>query len=164
MTDVVTCVKPSAKACLTPEVYQQAAFWLPVCPVHLIADRDTLVLVPVEALELSLSQAQELGDAFNQHFADDGYRLVVVSELCWFLGSSHEWKTQFPSLAQAISMNLRDAWQNGKDAGVWRKLLNETQMLWFVHAVNQNLEGQGKLTINAFWSLAKTKSWWQFWR
>jgi hypothetical protein len=162
MNSVTECPK-RAKACLAPETYQQAAFWLPVCPVHLIADRDTLVLAPPDALELSLAQAQELADAFNRHFEQAGYQLVVVSELCWFLGSSHAWKTQFPSLAEAVSMNLRDAWQKGKDAAVWRKLLNETQMLWFVHAVNQGLEGQGKLVINGFWSLEK-KPWWQFWR
>ncbi len=150
------------KACLGPEIIQQAAFWLPVCPVHLIADRDTLVLAPPEVLELSLSQAQSLIDVFNAHFEQEGYRLVAASELCWFLGSPHKWQLNFPSIDDAVSLNLRDAWQQGKHAQQWRKLLNETQMLWFGHTVNQALEGQGKLVINGFWTLDK-KPRWRFW-
>ena len=156
------CVKQSAKACLTPDVYQQAAFWLPVCPVHLIADRDTLVLAPPNVLDLSLRESQALIDAFNTHFEQDGYQLVMVSPLCWFLGSAHNWQLNFPTLKDAVSMNCRDAWQQGKSAGQWRKLLNETQMLWYCHIVNQTLENQGKLVVNGFWSLAKPKPWWYF--
>jgi hypothetical protein len=127
--------------------------------VHLIADRDTLVLAPPSALNLSLSQAVSLADDFNAHFKQDAYQLVVASELCWFLGSSHKWQLNFPSIDDAVSMNCRDAWQLGKSAQQWRKLLNETQMLWYGHDVNQVLENQGKLVVNGFWSLDK-KPWW----
>jgi hypothetical protein len=162
MCPIVQSCPKQAKSCLAPEMIQQAAFWLPVCPVHLIADRDTLVLAPPEALEMSLSQAQSLVDSFNEHFSPDGFRLVVVSEFCWFLGSSYRWQLNFPSIDDAVSMNLRDAWQQGLHAQQWRKLLNETQMLWYAHEVNQVLENQGKLVVNGFWSLKK-KPWWRFW-
>ncbi|MBD3766823.1 MAG: hypothetical protein IE928_02585 [Gammaproteobacteria bacterium] len=147
---------------LPPAIEQQAAFWLPVCPVHLIADRDTLVLAPTSGLGLSLPEAQGLVEAFNGHFAEDGYCLYAVSERDWFLGSEQQWKLNFPSLEQAESMNCRDAWQRGKDAGKWRKLLNELQMLWFSDSVNVQREQQGYLPINGLWVMQQ-KSWWQKW-
>lgn len=147
---------------LPPTIQRQAAFWLPVCPVHLIADRDTLVLAPTSGLGLSLSEAQRLVEAFNGHFAEEGYCLYAVSEMDWFLGSQRHWKLNFPSLEQAESMNCRDAWQQGRDAAQWRKLLNEMQMLWFSDAVNVQREQQGFLPINGVWVMQQ-KRWWQKW-
>lgn len=146
---------------LPSDIRQQAAHWLPVAPVHLIADRDTLILAPSKHLGLSLGEAQALAETFNQHFADDGYCLWVASEGAWYLGSAHPWQLSFPSLAKAESSNCRDAWQKGKDARQWRKLLNEAQMLWFAHDVNQQREQQGLLPINGLW--VTQQSWWRKW-
>lgn len=150
------------KTQLPQAIEQQAAFWLPVCPVHLIADRDTLVLAPTAGLGLALSEAEELIASFNRHFAEEGYCLYAVSERDWFLGSQQQWKLNFPSLEQAESMNCRDAWQQGRDAAQWRKLLNEMQMLWFSDAVNVQREQQGYLPINGLWVMQQ-KRWWQKW-
>lgn len=147
---------------LPKSIQQQAAFWLPVCPVHLIADRDTLVLAPTAGLGLTLSEAQGLVDSFNRHFSQEGYYLYAVSEKDWFLGSQQQWQLNFPSLAQAESMNCRDAWQQGRDAAQWRKLLNEVQMLWFSDAVNVQREQQGYLPINGLWVMHQQK-WWHKW-
>ena len=153
---------------LPPFIQQQAAFWLPVCPVHLIADRDTLVLAPTAGLGLTLLEAESLVESFNRHFSGDGYILWAESETEWFLGSSHSWRLNFLPLAQAESMNCREAWQQGKDAGTWRKLLNELQMLWFSHSTNQQRELQGYLPINGIWVMRQTRfrlmiRWWQQW-
>lgn len=150
------------KTQLPQAIEQQAAFWLPVCPVHLIADRDTLVLAPTAGLGLGLSEAEGLIASFNRHFAEEGYCLYAVSERDWFLGSQQQWKLNFPSLEQAESMNCRDAWQQGRDAAQWRKLLNEMQMLWFSDAVNVQREQQGYLPINGLWVMQQ-KRWWQKW-
>ena len=136
------------KSAMIPhDIRQQAAHWLPVCPVHLIADRDTLILAPTEHLALSLAQANALALAFNEHFVADGYQLYVHGEQYWFLGSSHAFEVRLPPLPQAIGMNLRDAWQQGRDAKQWRKLLNEAQMLWFSHQVNLVREQVGALSL-----------------
>jgi hypothetical protein len=55
-------------------------------------------------------------------------------------------------------MNLRDVWQGNQDAKAWRKLLNETQMLWFTDAVNQHREAEGKLPINGLWVMSSSWS------
>ena len=59
-------------------------------------------------------------------------------------------------------MNCRDAWQQGKDAGKWRKLLNALQVLWFSDSVNVQREQQGYLPINGLWVMQQ-KRWWQKW-
>lgn len=152
-------MKPSL---IPTDIRQQAAYWLAVAPVHLIADRDTLVLAPSQHLALSLDEAQALALSFNTHFAEDHYYLWVVSEQQWMLGSSHPWRLKFPSLQQAESHNCRDAWQQGHDAQAWRRLLNEAQMLWFSHDVNMNREAQGQLTVNGMWTL-QARPWWRRW-
>lgn len=134
-------------------IKQQAAHWLPVCPVHLIADRDTLLLAPTEHLALSLEEAQLLAESFNQHFVEQGYQLYVHTDLRWYLSLPQPLRLHFPELSQAIGMNLRDVWQGNQDAKVWRKLLNEAQMLWFTDAVNQRREAEGRLAINGLWVL-----------
>jgi hypothetical protein len=83
----------------------------------------------------------------------------VHGEQYWFLGSSHAFEVRLPPLPQAIGMNLRDAWQQGRDAKQWRKLLNEAQMLWFSHQVNLVREQVGDLPINGLWLMQGR--WWQ---
>lgn len=139
-------------------IKQQAAHWLPVCPVHLIADRDTLLLAPTEHLALSLEEAQGLAESFNQHFAELGYQLYVHTESRWYLSLPQPLRLRFPDLSRAIGMNLRDVWQGNQDAKAWRKLLNETQMLWFTDAVNQHREAEGKLPINGLWVMSSSWS------
>lgn len=143
-------------------IQQQAAYWLPVCPVHLIADRDTLVLAPTHGLGLSKTEADALIHAFNQHFIDEGYVLWCATATEWYLGSSRQWRLNFPRLEQAEATNCRDAWQKGKDAQAWRKLLNEVQMLWFSHDTNQQREQQGLLPINGLWVMLSLP-WWRRW-
>ena len=152
-----------SKVCDLPnDIKQQAAFWLPVCPVHLIPDRDTLVLTHPDSIGIDIDEAKALAESFNAHFSVDAVRLHVLSPTCWVIGTNDAWQLSLPTLEDAIAMNLKDAFQSGKDAQRWRKLLNETQMLWFTHEVNIQREAKGLLPINGLWVL-KQRAWWLFW-
>jgi len=154
--------EPSFRCALPSDIQQQAAYWLPVCPVHFIPDRDTLVLTHPLSLGLSQAEAIALVERFNQHFSDDQYCLVVVNAHCWALGSATPWRLSLPSLDDAVAMNLKDAFQHGKDARAWRKLLNEAQMLWFGDDVNVRREQEGKPAVNGLWVMSRRR-WWQWW-
>lgn len=130
---------------------EQAAFWLPVSPVHLIADRDTLILIPPQLLQLSVDEAAHLTSQFNEHFAEQGYLIIQASASDWWLGANHRWHIHFPPLHQLASANIRHALEGGEDARKWRRLLNEAQMLWHTNPVNQQREDSGHAVINGFW-------------
>jgi hypothetical protein len=140
-------------ASLTAQQKQQAAHWLPVSPVHLIADRDTLLLAPRSALVLSQQESDALVNLFNQHFSDRGYRLLAINCMDWWLGSDQLFRLGLLPLRMAHSVNLRDGLQQGADAGRWRQLLNEAQMLWFNDEVNQQRHALGKPEVNGIWPI-----------
>lgn len=129
--------------------------WMAVQPVHLIPDRDTLVLAPEAAMVLTMAEAQSLAVRFNEHFAEqEGYWLQPLTPTLWLLGTRHhDWQLSLPVCEDAQGMNLRDAWQAGADAGRWRRLLNETQMLFFDSQVNAQRETEGALAVNGLWPL-----------
>lgn len=155
--------KTSLHCDLPKDIKKQAAHWLLVCPVHFIPDRDTLVLTHPTSLELSFEESTALVDAFNAHFINDDIQLNVISVYCWALKTPQPWHLSLPSLNNAVAMNLKDAFQKGKDAGTWRKLLNETQMLWFNDAINAFREQHGKLAVNGLWVMSTNRAWWKWW-
>jgi hypothetical protein len=120
-------------------------------------------MVPgVDHAIIDIDEAKALAESFNAHFSLDAVRLHVLSPTCWVVGTNDAWQLSLPTLEDAIAMNLKDAFQSGKDAQRWRKLLNETQMLWFTHEVNIQREVKGLLPINGLWVL-KQRAWWLFW-
>ena len=126
-------------------------FWIRVDPVQLIPDRDTLVLIPANQLELTADESLSLLDAFNAHFAQDGVQLVYGSSESWYLSLPQAVDIQTTSLAQAAFRNLQGLFPQGHASSYWRKLMNEAQMLFFNHPVNQARRDRGQAEINSIW-------------
>ncbi|WFE68527.1 hypothetical protein P8S54_10005 [Thiomicrospira sp. R3] len=126
-------------------------FWIRVDPVQLIPDRDTLVLIPASQLELTADESLSLLDGFNAHFAQDGVQLVYGSSQAWYLSLPQAVDIQTTALAQAAFRNLQGLFPQGHASGYWRKLMNEAQMLFFNHPVNQARRDRGQAEINSIW-------------
>jgi hypothetical protein len=58
---------------------------------------------------------------------------------------------QTTSLAQAAFRNLQGLFPQGHASSYWRKLMNEAQMLFFNHPVNQARRDRGQAEINSIW-------------
>jgi hypothetical protein len=122
--------------------------WLRADPVHLLVDRDRLVLG--DASGVSRAEADALAETLNAHF---GGQLVLhpMHPERWYarLEAAPELRTVAPSRARGASVepNL----PAGADAWRFRALMNEAQMLLHEHPVNAEREARGEPPVNSLW-------------
>lgn len=127
------------------------AFWLRMDPAQMIPDRDSLVLIPPSELAISDEEAKALIDTFNQHFEEDRVRLEFGSADHWYLRIAQAVDLHTSPLDEVAFQHLGQAFPTGNAAHYWRQLMNEVQMLFFDHPVNQSRREQGIPEINSIW-------------
>ena len=140
---------PLPAGALTAHAYGAPAaegHWLRADPVHLRADRDRVLLLPAEGLELAGTEARALGGELNRHFAGQ-FAVEVFAPGCWALRA-----------AAAMAVETRPALEaSGRDGGAQppdrrlRTLLAEIQMALYQHEVNTQREARGAPVINSVW-------------
>lgn len=118
-------------------------------PVHVQIDRDEAVLVANESLCLEESEARSLIDALNQHFEQDGLRILYHTQHQWLVLGDIGLQTH--SLSDAMFRNIDDYQPTGKDETKWRAIINEVQMLLHGHPINEKRADQGGVTANSVW-------------
>jgi hypothetical protein len=126
-------------------------FWLSVDPVQMVADRDTLVLIPGKALQISKDESHQLIEAFNQHFAEDKVELIWASANHWYLSIVQSVDIKTTVIDKVAYQSVNDFYPTGNAAQYWRQLLNETQMLFYTHPVNEARRDKGWPEINSVW-------------
>ena len=125
--------------------------WLRADPVHFKTDIDHAILLDCNGLAIREDEAQALVEAFNKHFCDDGIELLMGHRHRWYLSFNQSPDIQTTFLQDAVGRNVNHFLPTGSDALSWRRLLNETQMLFHTHDVNLQRESKGQMTINSLW-------------
>lgn len=120
-------------------------------PVHFRAESDHAILLGPELLELVDEESQRLVEAFNRHFEEDRVTLTLDAEGHWYLHYERPLQLSFTSLDEALGRDIKHFMPTGDDALWWRRIVNEAQMLFFQHDVNQQREADGRLSINGLW-------------
>lgn len=147
--------KALAKASIMASVefkdYDPSVFWLRVDPVQMIADRDSLVLIPGADLGITENESRALLEAFNQHFAQDQVELEYASATAWYLRIKQPVDIKTHSIESVAYQPVNERYPSGNAATYWRQLLNETQMLFYTHPVNESRREQGYPEINSIW-------------
>ena len=142
----------SAQLCaLADGLYQPGEHILRADPVHFQADLDNARLFGGERMKIGEDEAQALVDAFNQHFADDDLQLCYRHPTRWYLKSSRPLAVNTVAIHDALSRNVQAFLPGGDDELFWRKILNEAQMLFFSHPVNEQRTARGEPAINSLW-------------
>jgi len=126
-------------------------YWFRADPVHFLPDRDSLRMLGPEALSIGAGEAQSLTAAFNEFFADDGLMLVAQTPDHWYLRCSTPPRLSTVPLQRAIAVPIDQSLPGGPDAGWWHARMNEMQMFFHGHWVNQEREAAGRPTINGIW-------------
>ncbi|TNF38668.1 MAG: hypothetical protein EP315_00935 [Gammaproteobacteria bacterium] len=126
-------------------------YWYRADPVHFKTEMDHAILLDQHMLDILQHEAESLIDHFNRHFFDDGLRLVSRHPARWYLHTTSPLNIAATQLHEAIGRNVTHFLPRGEHALRWRRLLNETQMLFHEHDINTTREAQGKLTINSLW-------------
>lgn len=126
-------------------------FWLKVDPVQLIADRDSLILVPAKDLGITEDESRALLEAFNVHFAEENVQLEYGCSTSWYLSIVQSVDIETVSIEDLTYKPLNDAMPKGNAATYWKKLINEAQMLFFAHPVNEARREKNLPEINSIW-------------
>jgi len=120
-------------------------------PVHFKAESDHAILIGSEFLDPSFDESKQLIDVFNQHFMEDKLSLHASSADRWYLKCESPLELDFSALDYALGRDIKHFMPKGKDELWWRKIVNEAQMLFFQHEVNQQRELKGQSGINGLW-------------
>ncbi len=131
--------------------YDTQAFWLRAEPCQVIPDRDTLVMIPPTDLAITEDESKALLAAFNAHFAEDGVQLEYGGATDWYLRIAQPVDLQSTPMSQAAYQNINPHYPKGNAAGYWHQLMNEAQMLFFTHPVNEIRRERGWPEINSLW-------------
>lgn len=131
--------------------YDKSIYWLRVDPVQMIADRDSLVLIPGEDIAITEVESKALLEAFNEYFEQDKVCLEYGSATHWYLRMAYPVDIKTHSLQSVAYKPVGECYPAGNAAVYWRKMMNEAQMLFFSHPVNDVRREAGLPEINSIW-------------
>ncbi|MCE9633649.1 MAG: hypothetical protein K8Q92_05645 [Methylophilales bacterium] len=124
------------------------AYWLCATPVNLQVTRDRIALAE-DTLNLSMDEAQALKSSLTRHFTELDF--FVPHPQRWYLRLKEPPAITTTLLEQAFRRDVSGLMPLGSDAKIWRRAINELQMLMHAHPVNEAREHAGKLTANSLW-------------
>lgn len=125
--------------------------WFVLQPAHLHVARDHLVLTDLRQLVLDEPESRFLFDAARPLFEESGMSLRYGDARHWFVRAD-DWAELHTATPDAASGHNIDIWlPKGKHERAWRRLQNEVQMTWHMHAVNAEREARGANPVNALW-------------
>jgi len=119
--------------------------------VHFQADKDNARLIPEPALDIDEEESQQLLHALNDLIQPDGLK-VHRSALggCYLTGMPADALDTWPAHAVANG-KIANYLPRQSQAGDWRRLLTEVQMLFHTHPVNEARARTQLLPINGMW-------------
>lgn len=122
-----------------------------MCSIFVGQDRTTLL--PLDAIKLNAAESESLS-ASAASLLDtppSGLRIEPIHHGRWRVYGDLPQDTLLPSPAAVSYEDLGDWWPTSDAWRPWRKLVNELQMLWHTHPVNENRMRQGLMTVNGLW-------------
>jgi hypothetical protein len=125
--------------------------WAIATPVYLLADRDRLLLIRLAPKAIPSADAEQLVAQFNAHFIEDELSMSVMATNQWCLKLAKEPEITTSNIEAVSGRHIEEYLPKGKGAAYWRKILNETQMLFFQNELNQTDMASDKPMVNALW-------------
>ena len=136
---------------LAEGVAPEEHFWIRADPVHLVVDRDRLVLTDAHAFSISVDEATALTRTLNDALSAEGLTLLAPSAERWYLRLSQAPGIVTCPLAEARGSSVGASLPKGEESKRWRVLSNEMQMLLHEHPINEQREARGAAPINSVW-------------
>jgi hypothetical protein len=121
-------------------------------PLHLAASLTSVHLSAQGLLRLDASAQAELCQAFDDAFADVGYRLTAA-RAGRFLASGRELAGEIHTTdpARCLGATLSEALPRGSGAGALRRLGTEIEMWLHEHPINARRAAAGRVPISTLW-------------
>lgn len=139
-----------ALAALGTGLPAESEYWLVADPVSFAAGRSDIVLAG-RVPDLSREDTDELLQALDGHFHDDGLSFVAPRPDLWLVHLTETPLLVTHALDHAAALGLAAALPAGEAGPQWRRWQDEMQMLLHSHPVNAGREAVGALPANAVW-------------
>lgn len=120
-------------------------------PVHLRADQSSLRLFDSRSFSVTREEASELTAAFNDFYAERGWRLEAPRPQRWYLSLPSDPEIGTTPIGDVVGQSVEPCLPRGEAAADWHARLNEIQMLFHEHPVNSAREQRGEPVINSLW-------------
>ncbi len=120
-------------------------------PVHLMPDRDQLVLLDSKNLDLQTAEVLRLMAELNAIYAEDGWRFEARSANRWYLHLPEMPRLMTEPLSAVSGQPIGRHLPAGEQGKAWHGTMNEIQMLLHTSGVNLQREADGKLTVSSLW-------------
>jgi len=134
---------------LADGVQPGAAYWLRADPVGISMQREQTIMQ--SNISINMEEATQLCASLNAHFAADGLRFIAPHPQRWYLQLAQSPAMETHALPHVAGAEMHAYLPFGDDALRWHSVLNEIQMLFYEHAVNQAREQRGEAAINGVW-------------
>lgn len=129
----------------------QSGTWFLLNPVHMHIARDHLILTDLRQLPITDAESRALFATAQSLLEEEGRQLHYCSAHTWLL-QADAWAGLQTATPDAACGHNVDIWlPKGEAERAWRKLLNEIQMAWHIHPVNETRAEAGQPAINALW-------------
>ena len=131
---------------------QPAPVWIAtLCSTIISQERATAV--PLSLLNVQSAEMAALAETAKPLLADagDGIELVPLDDGIWQVTGPLPEAARTITPMALMGQDLGDWWPTGDAWRAWRKRLNEIQMAWHDHPVNQARERQGQPALNGLW-------------
>jgi hypothetical protein len=119
-------------------------------PVHLSLEPERTVLAPIDTPPLTEAEAGQLFDEAADSARGHGVELRRAATR-WYLFADPGWEVRATALQASLGASVEARLPQGAGALPWRRLLNEIQMRWHAHPINQQREARGQQAANALW-------------
>jgi hypothetical protein len=123
--------------------------WGRLTPVHLLLGSDHIGLSDPALLALDEAESRRLFEGVLELFASEGFELHWHAPQSWLL--AHPLLEQLPTVAPDRLIGHALHGEMPEQPRLLRRLLNEVQMLFFTHPVNESREARGELPVNGVW-------------
>ena len=138
------------RACALPGFEANAAYGL-VIPCHLTVHADHIAMQDPATLDLKQAESQELMQAMQPYFLEDGLTLHWLENGTWLVQGEALRALPTASLERVRGQPV-DRWMPRQDAAkLVRRLQNEMQMLLYTHPLNDVRVARGAPMVNSFW-------------
>lgn len=126
------------------------AVWLAEL-VHLALGADHATLLDPGMMDLRAEETAALLDTARPLFDDTGFAVEALSPERWRLRLPEGLRPQTGSPMAVSGQRLNEWWRQDAETRPWRRLLNEIQMAWHEHPVNDARAARGLPPVNALW-------------
>lgn len=128
-------------------------WWMRADPVYMSADSDRVLMMGNEFLVITDEEARALMRELEPVFEDLGMQLSAPTPKRWYVQAPHDLGAAWPSLQAMRGADIHHALacDANAQAKLWRRVLNDVQMLLHDSPVNATRAARGEPPVNSLW-------------